>query len=71
MGNILEGIVADKRNEVHAAKKRAPLAEVRRRATSADPPRDFYAAVTRRAETGINLIAEIKRRTLSAKPSWR
>ncbi|MCB9850077.1 MAG: indole-3-glycerol phosphate synthase TrpC [Phycisphaerales bacterium] len=66
VGNILDRIVADKREEVAAAKVAVPLDDVRRRAHDADAPRDFFAALAAPAPAGIHLIAEIKRRSPSA-----
>ena len=65
---ILDRIVTDKRREVAEAKNRIPLAQLRDRAALASPPRDSYVAITPQTETGINLIAEIQRRSPSAGP---
>jgi indole-3-glycerol phosphate synthase len=55
---ILDRIVADKREELAAAKARVPLAELRERATNAPPVRPFVDAI--RGEK-IRLIAEVKK----------
>jgi len=60
---ILERIVAHKRVEVAAAKAARPLHLVVAEAASAPKPRHFAAALGR---PGIQLIAEIKRRSPSA-----
>jgi indole-3-glycerol phosphate synthase len=64
--NILDRIVADKRRELATAMQVKPLAALHAEAVAADPPRDFFAAVTGPAPAGIHLIAEIKRRSPSA-----
>jgi indole-3-glycerol phosphate synthase len=55
---ILDRIVADKRNELAAARSRAPLRQVRKLADEAAEPRGFEAAL--RGPT-ISLIAEVKK----------
>jgi indole-3-glycerol phosphate synthase len=60
--NILERIMAVKRAEVAASKDALPSAEVRARARSASPPRDFVAAMRHKIAGGAAaVIAEIKR----------
>lgn len=66
MDNILDQIVSTKRGEVAAARSRCPLAEMMSAAADAEPARDFYAAVSGTSKRGVNLIAEIKRRSPSA-----
>jgi indole-3-glycerol phosphate synthase len=59
MSNVLDKIVAAKRQEVAAAKLSRPEAELRAEVASAPPVRDFFAAL---AATGpIKLIAEVKK----------
>jgi indole-3-glycerol phosphate synthase len=58
---ILDRILETKRKEVAAAKQRRPIAELQAAITRAAPPRDFYAAVTSAASSGVRLIAEIKK----------
>ncbi len=55
---ILDDIVAAKREEVSARRQTIPLMEMRRRAESMPPPRDFEAALRGPL---VALIAEIKR----------
>jgi len=55
---ILDRIVADKRDELAAARERVPLAEMRRRAESAPAPRGFAKALR---GPKISLIAEAKK----------
>lgn len=56
---ILEQIVAAKREEVARARAQLSMAELRKQAAQAPPPRDFAAALG--ATGGIKLIAEVKR----------
>ena len=65
MGTILDEIVRTKKAEVEQARLARPLAEVERAATSAAPPRDFLAALTR-TKGDVCLIAEIKKSSPSA-----
>lgn len=66
MGNILDQIVETKRAEVAAARVRRPLRDLKKAIHDADPPRDFYGAVARQPRRGVNLIAELKRKSPSA-----
>lgn len=60
--DILEKILATKREEVAAGRRATPLVEMIARAGDADPPRGFAAALARRIEQGdAAVIAEIKR----------
>lgn len=62
---ILDQIVAHKREELADRGRRAPLAEVRRRAADAPPARPFRAAL-RAQRVGVRLIAEVKGSSPSA-----
>lgn len=64
MPTVLDEIVAAKRSEVAQAKQTLDRAALEQRVASALPPRDFFAAVSRKG--GINLIAEFKRKSPSA-----
>jgi indole-3-glycerol phosphate synthase len=55
---ILDRIVASKQERLAQAKAGIPLAELRKKAESSPPCRDFAAALRK---TGVSLIAEIKR----------
>jgi indole-3-glycerol phosphate synthase len=57
--NILDEIIARKRQEVAAAKAVVPEAALRERLAAAPPVRDFFAAVGGRGT--ISLIAEVKK----------
>ncbi len=62
MAQVLDKILSYKREEVEAAKKAAPLAEMRARAEDASPVRPFFKALRSRVAKGdFALIAEIKK----------
>ncbi len=61
MTNVLDRIKAYKLEEVAAAKMRLPLSDLEADARSAPAPRGFAAALTKDAQTGYGLIAEIKK----------
>ena len=62
MSDILEKIGAYKLEEIAAAKKARPYADVERAARAASPVRGFQAALARKIEAGgYALIAEIKK----------
>jgi len=59
MPDMLERIIATKREEVQAAKARVPLAEMEKAAADAAPARAFAEALDR--ASGFGLVAEIKK----------
>ena len=62
MTDVLDKILAYKRDEVTAAKKVVPIADMRARAEAAEPVRPFFRALRQRSATGdFALIAEIKK----------
>ncbi len=62
MSDILEKILAVKREEVAAAKQREPLTELRARAQATDKPRDFLGALRSKIAAGLPaVIAEVKK----------
>ena len=65
MANILDQIIAHKREEIQAAKARTPQAELEAAAAEAAKPRNLFKAVTGASGT-MNVIAEIKRASPSA-----
>src|SRR3954469_1950795 len=64
MTTILDEIVASKRREVEAARRRMPLEELEVQAAEAPPVRDFRAALA--GPGPIQLIAEVKKASPSA-----
>lgn len=65
MANILDEIIAHKREEVDAARAAEPQERLEARAAQTPRPRNFFRAVTRKHRR-INVIAEIKRASPSA-----
>ena len=64
---VLRDIVEHKRAEVYEAKARTSMQELEAMAIQADPPRNFFSAVTRHsAAMPTSVIAEIKRKSPSA-----
>ncbi len=62
MSDILEKILATKREEITAGLARVPLAEMRERAAAAPAPRDFVGALRAKIAAGRPaVIAEIKK----------
>jgi indole-3-glycerol phosphate synthase len=62
MPDILQRILARKREELEAARAVVPLAEMRRRAAAVPPPRDFVGALRAKIAAGRPaVIAEIKK----------
>ena len=67
MSNVLDKIVAVKREEVAAAQKKLPLAEVRADAESRVLTRDFVGALRAKVAAGqAAVIAEVKKASPSA-----
>jgi indole-3-glycerol phosphate synthase len=66
MANILDDILAVKRDEVRLARQRVPLEDLRRQALVMPRCRNFYRTITRRNPRGINVIAEVKHASPSA-----
>ena len=62
MTDILQRILATKRDEVEDARARVPLGALRAAARTAAPPRDFAGALRRRIQAGqAAVIAEVKK----------
>lgn len=59
--SILDEIIDYKREEVASAKRNAPLAALEMLARENSPPRGFEAALRRKGDGGVALIAEIKK----------
>ena len=66
MPNILDNIIADKREEVRQRRSQVSLDQLRERIAGLPRCRNFYKAVTDRNPRGINVIAEVKRASPSA-----
>lgn len=66
MANILDKIIADKRQEVRSRQSRTSLDELKQQIRSMPRCRNFYRAVTRPNRRGINVIAEVKKASPSA-----
>ncbi len=64
--DILQQIVETKKVEVAAGKARTPLADIKARAADAEPPRNFFAALTKEPDGLVNIIAEVKKGSPSA-----
>jgi indole-3-glycerol phosphate synthase len=63
---ILDQIIADKKIEVEKRRKERPLDELKEQVTLLGKCRNFYKAVTKTSERGLNVIAEIKKASPSA-----
>jgi indole-3-glycerol phosphate synthase len=62
MPDILQRILARKREELEAARKAVPLGDMERRAAAAPPPRDFVGALRAKIAAGRPaVIAEVKK----------
>lgn len=66
MSNILDQIVATKRQEVAQRKQHTPLDALKQRISHLPRPRNFFNAVTTKNAKPLNLIAEIKKASPSA-----
>lgn len=66
MSNILEQIVATKREELEAARARVPLGELKARIRDLPAARDFFGAIAAPPPRSVHVIAEIKRKSPSA-----
>jgi len=66
LANILDQIVAEKKDEVRRRQAQAPLERLQDRIAEMPRCRNFYRAVTRPHPRGINVIAEVKKASPSA-----
>jgi indole-3-glycerol phosphate synthase len=66
LANVLDKIIADKREEVRLRQSRTSLEELRERIAGLPRCRNFYKAVTKPNSRGINVIAEVKKASPSA-----
>jgi len=63
--DILGQIVRHKREEIATARRRVSLADIKARARDTEPPRNFFAAMTRPTDQ-LRVIAEVKKASPSA-----
>ena len=66
MGNILDTIIADKREEVRRRRDQVSLDQLKERVADLPRCRNFYKAVTKPNRRGLNVIAEVKKASPSA-----
>lgn len=66
MANILDKIIADKKAEVELGKSQVSLEQLKEQVRSLPKCRNFYKAVTKPNNRGINVIAEVKKASPSA-----
>jgi indole-3-glycerol phosphate synthase len=66
LANILDDIIADKREQVKQRQSQVSLERLRERIADLPRCRNFYRAVTKRHPRGINVIAEVKKASPSA-----
>jgi indole-3-glycerol phosphate synthase len=64
--NILDKILADKKNEVEQRKSQTTIEQFKQQIESMPKCRNFYSAVTKLNPRGINVIAEVKKASPSA-----
>jgi indole-3-glycerol phosphate synthase len=64
--NILDDIIAEKREEVQQRQSRLSLEQLRAQIAPQPRCRNFYKAVTKRHPRGLNVIAEVKKASPSA-----
>jgi len=66
LANILDKIIADKRDEVKLRQSQTSLEQLKAQIRSRHKCRNFYKAVTKRNSRGLNVIAEVKKASPSA-----
>ena len=66
MANILDRIMADKRDEVRQRRTEVSLEQLKERVAGRAKCRNFYKAITKPNRRGLNVIAEIKKASPSA-----
>jgi indole-3-glycerol phosphate synthase len=64
--NILDDIIAEKREEVQQRQSQTSVDQLRERIAGKPKCRNFYKAVTKRHPRGVNVIAEVKKASPSA-----
>jgi indole-3-glycerol phosphate synthase len=66
LANILDKIIADKRQEVNSRRSQRSLEELKDEVRTLPRCRNFYTAVTKPNARGLNVIAEVKKASPSA-----
>ncbi|MHC4622727.1 MAG: indole-3-glycerol phosphate synthase TrpC [Planctomycetota bacterium] len=66
MANILDKIIADKKQEVEGRRSQRSLEELKEQVRNMARCRNFYTAVTKANARGLNVIAEVKKASPSA-----
>jgi indole-3-glycerol phosphate synthase len=66
LANILDKIIADKRDEVRDRQAQVSLEQLKKQAAGMAKCRNFYKAVTKPHRRGLNVIAEVKKASPSA-----
>jgi indole-3-glycerol phosphate synthase len=66
VANILDTIIADKHIEVQRCREQQPIELVKEKAQGLAKCRNFYSAVTKPNQRGLNVIAEVKKASPSA-----
>jgi len=66
LANILDKIIADKRDEVRRRRAEVSLEQLKERVAGMAKCRNFYKAVTKPNRRGLNVIAEVKKASPSA-----
>jgi indole-3-glycerol phosphate synthase len=66
LANILDKIIADKKQEVESRRSKRSLEQLRDEVRDLPRCRNFYTAVTRPNARGLNVIAEVKKASPSA-----
>lgn len=66
MANILDKIIADKKKDVELGRSQTSVEEFKAKVRSMPKCRNFYKAVTKQNERGINVIAEVKKASPSS-----
>jgi len=66
LANILDKIIADKRDEVRGRQAQVSLEQLKERVAGKAKCRNFYKAVTKPHRRGLNVIAEVKKASPSA-----
>ena len=66
MSDVLDNILSSKKIFVAEAKEKVPIEKLKEKIENLSRCRNFYRAITKKNNRGINVIAEIKRASPSA-----